>query len=84
MTAPTAPTVLAPDTIRKLNELAIRWTDVGAAERANYSLYLIELCEAIGVERPRRLPMWKADGSRASDRGAPTTIPRKSGHNAHD
>jgi len=53
MTAPTAPTVLAPDTIRKLNELATRFTDVGAAERANYSLYLIELCEAIGVERPR-------------------------------
>ena len=26
---------------------------MGAAQRANYQLYLIELCEAIGVERPR-------------------------------
>lgn len=53
MTLPVEQRVLAPDTIRKLRELATRWTDVGAAERANYSLYLIELCEAIGVERPR-------------------------------
>ncbi|MEO7998952.1 MAG: DNA methyltransferase, partial [Gemmatimonadaceae bacterium] len=44
---------LAPETIRKLRELATRWTDVGAAERANYQVYLMELCEAIGVERPR-------------------------------
>ncbi len=46
-------TPLAPDTVRRLRELAVRWTDVGAAERANYQLYLIELCSAIGVEGPR-------------------------------
>jgi len=34
---------LAPDTARRLRELADRWTDVGAAEGANYQLYLIEL-----------------------------------------
>jgi len=44
---------LAPNTVRKLRELASRWSDAGAAERANYQLYLIELAEAIGVERPR-------------------------------
>jgi len=54
MTAlPIATNVLAPETARKLRELTARWTDVAAAERANYQLYLTELCEAIGVERPR-------------------------------
>lgn len=37
----------------KLQELAARWATARAAERANYALYLVELCEAIGVERPR-------------------------------
>ena len=50
---PPEPAPLAPDTVRRLRELAVRWTDVGAAERANYQLYLIELCSAIGVEGPR-------------------------------
>lgn len=45
--------MLAPDTARKLRDLTVRWTNAGAAERANYQLYLIELAEAIGVERPR-------------------------------
>ncbi|MGV3708220.1 MAG: class I SAM-dependent DNA methyltransferase [Gemmatimonas sp.] len=53
MTLPNEPAALAPETIRKLRDLATRWTDVGAAERANYQVYVIELCEAIGVERPR-------------------------------
>jgi hypothetical protein len=48
-----SPAALAPDTARRLRELAERWADAGAAERANYQLYLIELCEAIGVPRPR-------------------------------
>ncbi|MEP6832226.1 MAG: DNA methyltransferase [Gemmatimonas sp.] len=54
MTAlPIAANALAPDTVRKLRELTARFTDIAAAERANYQLYLTELCEAIGVERPR-------------------------------
>lgn len=55
MTAPSIANVplLAPDTVRKLRDLAARFTDVGAAERANYQIYLMELCEALGVERPR-------------------------------
>jgi hypothetical protein len=36
----------------KLFELANRWKDAGAAERANAQLYLTELAEALGVERP--------------------------------
>ena len=32
--------------------LTERWTDAEAAERANFQSYLIELCEALGVERP--------------------------------
>ena len=54
MTAPpAAPDHLAPDTVRRLRELTVRFTDVAAAERANYQIYLMELCEAIGVEKPR-------------------------------
>lgn len=29
-----------------------RWTSSGAAERANYQLFLCELCDVIGVSRP--------------------------------
>lgn len=29
-----------------------RWTDVGAAERANYALFLTELCDVLQVPRP--------------------------------
>ncbi len=30
-----------------------RWAASGAAERANYQLFLSELCDLLGVERPR-------------------------------
>lgn len=56
MTSPTPPLPLAPlppQVAQRLRDLAERWTVVGAAERSNYALYLIELCDAIGVERPR-------------------------------
>lgn len=54
MTAPdTSVAPLSPGTIRRLRELNDRFTDVGAAERANYQIYLMKLCEAIGVEEPR-------------------------------
>lgn len=36
----------------KLFELAQRWKDAGAAERANAQIYLFELAEALEVERP--------------------------------
>lgn len=42
-----------PETLARLRALAERWADAGAAERANYALYLVELCDALGVERPR-------------------------------
>ena len=54
MTVPdTAIAPLPPETIRRLRELTDRFTDIGAAERANYQLYLTELCDALGVEKPR-------------------------------
>lgn len=37
----------------RLQTLANRWTNARPAERANAQTYLIELCEALGVERPR-------------------------------
>ena len=39
-----------------------RWAASGAAERANYQLFLSELCDLLGVERPR-----PATGDAAAD-----------------
>jgi len=36
----------------RLAALAERWANAPASERANAQVYLIELCEALGVERP--------------------------------
>lgn len=47
--APPSPVAIAD----ALRELAVRWADARARERANYVLYLGELCAAIGVEGPR-------------------------------
>ena len=33
-----------------------RWGVFDAAERANYQLYLSELCDLLGVKRPRGRP----------------------------
>jgi hypothetical protein len=30
-----------------------RWRDSGAAERANYQIFLAELCDVLEVERPQ-------------------------------
>lgn len=30
-----------------------RWKASGASERANYQLFLTELCDLLGVEKPR-------------------------------
>lgn len=37
----------------RLHELAERWSVAEPAERSNAQLYVTELCEALGVERPR-------------------------------
>ena len=34
------------------HDFIIRWRNSGAAERANYALFLSELCDLLGVERP--------------------------------
>ena len=34
-------------------EFIARWKQSGASERANYQLFLSELCEVLGVERPQ-------------------------------
>lgn len=43
-----------------LNDFISRWASSGAAERANYQLFLCELCDVIGVPRPEPA---KADSS---------------------
>jgi len=52
--APPSPTAPSPATIAEaLRKLVVRWGDAQARERANYVLYLSELCAALGVEGPR-------------------------------
>ncbi|MEP6778663.1 MAG: type IIL restriction-modification enzyme MmeI, partial [Gemmatimonadaceae bacterium] len=53
MTSLPATPDLEAGTKKLLRELTQRWTNVGAAERANYQLYVVDLCKAIGVEGPR-------------------------------
>lgn len=48
------PVLPVPPAIKDaLRELAGRWADAQARERANYQLYASELCAALGVEGPR-------------------------------
>ncbi|MCP4424041.1 MAG: hypothetical protein GY803_06095 [Chloroflexi bacterium] len=37
----------------KIQTFIDRWQASGAAERANYQLFLAELCDIIGVEHPQ-------------------------------
>jgi hypothetical protein len=37
---------------QEIQNFIARWKDSGAAERANYQLFLSELCDALEVERP--------------------------------
>lgn len=41
-----------PASPEKLQALAAKWADAGGAERAHFHSYLIELADALGVERP--------------------------------
>src|SRR4051794_2582105 len=43
-----------------VSDFVSRWETSGAAERANYQLFLCELCDLIGVPRPEPA---KADSS---------------------
>lgn len=42
----------APATTAAVAEFLRRWETSGAAERANYQLFLSELCDLLGVARP--------------------------------
>lgn len=42
----------APATPAAINDFLRRWEASGAAERANYQLFLSELCDLLGVPRP--------------------------------
>ena len=53
---PTNHTTKAPISVistAKLRQLAERWSGVQSAERSNFQLYLTELTDALGAERPR-------------------------------
>lgn len=51
---PTAsPAVPAAGTLTALTALAAKWAGARAAERANAQSYVIDLCDALGVEGPR-------------------------------
>ncbi|MDX9975426.1 MAG: class I SAM-dependent DNA methyltransferase, partial [FCB group bacterium] len=40
-------------TASTINAFITRWRASGAAERANYQLFLVELCELLGVDKPQ-------------------------------
>ena len=40
------------DQTRAITPFITRWRASAAAERANYQLFLIELCDLLGVDRP--------------------------------
>ena len=42
-----------PHSSISLPEFIARWKESGAAERANCQPFLVELCDVLGVERPR-------------------------------
>ena len=45
-----------------LDAFVARWQESAASERSNYQLFLIELCDLLGVERPK-----PATGKQARD-----------------
>ena len=53
MTLAQSPGAPTPGTPAALHALAEAWAGVTAAERANAQLYVTELCDALGVPRPR-------------------------------
>jgi hypothetical protein len=44
----------SPSSLAQVEAFVARWRSSAAAERANYGLFLIELCDLLGV--PRREP----------------------------
>lgn len=53
MASPPPVSPVPPAITGALRKLAGRWADAQARERANYQLYTVELCAALGVEGPR-------------------------------
>lgn len=53
MASPPPAPVVPPAITGALRKLAARWADAQPRERANYAMYLVELCTALGVEPPR-------------------------------
>ena len=47
-----SPATLPTPTTFHLSSFIARWTASGAAERANYQLFLSELCDALDLPRP--------------------------------
>lgn len=43
---------MAEPAVQSIEAFIARWQGSGAAERANYQLFLSELCDALGVARP--------------------------------
>ncbi|MDT5121251.1 MAG: hypothetical protein QOC96_733 [Acidobacteriota bacterium] len=41
------------ENLKDVQEFIARWKESGAAERANYQLFLSELCDVLGVVRPQ-------------------------------
>jgi len=56
------------DEAESVNQFITRWEKSGAAERSNYALFISELCDLIGVERPDPATPDNAENSYVIDR----------------
>jgi len=58
-------------TSKPINDFITRWRASGAAERANYQLFLVELCELLGVDKPDPSTPDAADNAYVFEKAVP-------------
>lgn len=63
MSAKLGPIEFTPASPQHINEFITRWSDSGGSERANYQLFLTELCALLGLPQPD--PAGDASGNNA-------------------
>lgn len=54
-----------------INDFITRWRASGAAERANYQLFLVELCDLLGVDKPQPSTPDETDNAYVFEKAVP-------------
>jgi hypothetical protein len=60
-----------PDS-RQITDFITRWGSSGAAERSNYQLFLSELCDLLGVDRPQPASETERDNAYIFEKRVPS------------